>query len=105
MVILYNSQKLPGYLSAEEETAIPGMVRETNAYMEGHFLYGTDMTTRLLAFCRVPRSREEIAEFVGVRTQFYVVAKYIKPLLEDGRLQMTLPDKPKSKNQRYYTRL
>lgn len=108
VVILYNSKNTydskPEYLSVGEENLIPGLVRETNTYMDmDYFKYGSDMTTRLLAFCRVPRSREEIAEFVGVKTQFYVVSKYIKPLLEEGRLQMTLPDKPKSKNQRYYT--
>lgn len=57
----------------------------------------------ILEFCRVPRSRQEIAEYVGIKTVFYVVQHYVKPLLESGRLALTIPEKPKSRNQKYYT--
>ena len=33
------------------------------------------------------------------RRNFYV--KYMRPLLESGELQMTIPDKPNTKNQKY----
>ena len=29
--------------------------------------------------------------------------KYLNALVEEGRLKMTMPDKPKSKNQKYYS--
>ena len=57
----------------------------------------------LLAFCKTPRSRQEIADYLGVKTVFYVMQHYVKPLLESGQLVMTIPEKPKSRNQRYYT--
>ena len=63
----------------------------------------TDMHKQLLAYCRIPRSRTEIANFVGVRTQFYVMQKYVQPLLMEGLLEMTMPERPKSSKQRYYT--
>lgn len=56
----------------------------------------------LLAFCKTPRTRKEIADYLGVKTVFYVMQHYVKPLLESGQLAMTMPEKPKSKNQRYY---
>lgn len=28
--------------------------------------------------------------------------KYLNALVEEGRLKITMPDKPKSKNQKYY---
>lgn len=55
----------------------------------------------LLEFCRTPRTRKEIADFLGIKTIFYVTQNYIQPLLESGKLKMMIPDKPKSKNQRY----
>lgn len=60
-----------------------------------------DEAERLIAFCTVPRSRQEIADFLGVKTTFYAMQQYVSPLILDGRLKMTIPDKPKSKNQRY----
>ncbi|MCD8133718.1 MAG: putative DNA binding domain-containing protein [Clostridiales bacterium] len=54
----------------------------------------------LLDFCKTPRSREEVTEFMGF-SRYYVMEKIIKPLLASGQLEMTIPDKPKSKKQRY----
>lgn len=33
----------------------------------------------------------------------YVMSKYIRPMVNNGIIKMTIPDKPKSKNQRYYS--
>lgn len=55
----------------------------------------------LSEFCREPKSRKEIAEFLGLKTASYAMERYIKPLLENGELEMTIPDKPKSTNQKY----
>lgn len=57
----------------------------------------------MLAFCKRPRTRKEIADYLEVKTVFYVMQHYVKPLLESGQLAMTMPEKPKSRNQRYYT--
>ena len=63
-----------------------------------------DEQARLLEFCRTPRSRREIAEFLHVGTVFYVMARYVRPLLDQGLLLMTLPDKPQSSLQRFVTK-
>lgn len=57
----------------------------------------------LLEFCREPRSRKEIADFLGISTIYYVSQNYINPLLECGQLKMTKPETPKSKNQKFYS--
>ena len=57
----------------------------------------------LLAFCQTPRTRREIADYLGVKTVFYAMGHYVQPLLQAGKLAMTLPETPKSSKQKYYT--
>ena len=58
-------------------------------------------TENILAFCTIPRSRAELLQEFRFESQGYFMKTFIHPLLEDGLLRMTIPDKPKSKNQRY----
>ena len=55
----------------------------------------------LLQFCIVPRSRKEMQEFMGLTGRRNFSEKYIKPLLSAGKIEMTIPDKPNSRNQKY----
>lgn len=57
----------------------------------------------LLDFCRTPRTRKEIADFLQVKTVGYAINKYVRPLVEAGTLQMTCPERPKSRTQQYVT--
>ena len=55
----------------------------------------------LVEFCETPRSRDEICEFLNLKSKTYVVKEYVIPLVERGVLRMTIPDRPRSSNQRY----
>ncbi len=57
----------------------------------------------IVDFCREPRSKKEIADFLGIGSVGYATSKYITPLVNTGVLHRTMPDKPKSKNQKYYS--
>ena len=57
-----------------------------------------DKMNELMEYCKEPRSRKEIADFLGMSTIYWMMQKYINPLLEKGMLAMTKPDVPKSKN-------
>lgn len=57
----------------------------------------------LLEFCRTPRSRQEIADHLKIKATPYMMNKYVLPLIEKGLLSMTIPDRPRSRNQKYYT--
>ena len=57
----------------------------------------------LLTFCKAPRSRREIADFLGLSSVHYVSQTHIAPLVERGLLSMTIPEKPRSSRQRYFT--
>lgn len=57
----------------------------------------------LLRFCAVPRSRQEIAEFLGIKSVPYALKAHVMPLVEQGLITLSIPDKPKSPKQRYTT--
>lgn len=57
----------------------------------------------LAAFCRTPRSRKEICAYLGLSSTAYVMKKHVQPLIDAGVIRMTLPEKPKSSRQMYYT--
>lgn len=59
-----------------------------------------DLKTAVELYCSTPRSRDEITAFVG-KSRFYTMSEIVQPLLEEGRLEMTLPEKPKSSFQKY----
>lgn len=73
--------------------------KQINATISGSVEISADKD--LLNYCTQPRSRKEIAEYLGIKTTGYVVANYIKPLLKAGKLRMTIPDSPRSHSQRY----
>ena len=56
---------------------------------------------KLLSFCSEPKSKTEIREYMGIKTERYIRQKLIMPLLEKGSLLRTIPDKPSSPNQKY----
>lgn len=62
-----------------------------------------DMISQIIDFCKTPKSREEIANKFNVSSVAYFITRYIWPLLASGRMKETMPDKPKSKNQKFYS--
>lgn len=62
-----------------------------------------DTIKRTLAFCKYPKSRDEIFEELGLYNNTKNHNNHLKPLIEAGWLSLTLPHKPTSKNQMYFT--
>ena len=60
-----------------------------------------DRIATLLDFCSSPKTREEMQAHIGIANREYFRKAILKPLLASGRLKMTIPDKPSSKNQKY----
>ena len=71
--------------------------------MDGVTIHAERMAA-LLDYCLVPRSRDEMQLHLGITNRDYFRKSILKPLLDAGRLKMTIPDKPKSPNQKYVTR-
>ncbi|MCI5578698.1 MAG: putative DNA binding domain-containing protein [Oscillospiraceae bacterium] len=64
----------------------------------------TNNEADLLMFCQTPRTRAEIEQhFRGRLSINYLMTHIVHQLVNSGKLKLTIPDKPKSKNQRYYS--
>ena len=60
---------------------------------------------RIIAYSDVPggKSTVEIASELGLSSTSYVTRTYLRPMVEAGLLEYTVPGKPTSRNQRYRT--
>lgn len=56
---------------------------------------------KVLEFCHIPRKKAEIAKYCGYKDIKHFTKKYLIPLIEEGKLEMTIPEKPNSRNQKY----
>ena len=116
----YESVKLPGYTEAYKPefsstaTDFRVILKNVNYNLEGdthqviHQVTHQDaelstVSKQILTFCTTPKSKKELAVFCGFKDLRNFTLKHINPLLESGQLEMTIPDKPKSRNQKYIT--
>lgn len=60
----------------------------------------TEKEKRILAICKEPKTRREIIEILGYKS-IKSIKEEMERLLDTNRLAMEIPDKPKSKNQKY----
>ena len=59
----------------------------------------------IIGFCKTPRTRKEIAEYIGLNSVSYAIKKYVQPLIDSGRIKLTVSDAPSSPNQKYYSQI
>lgn len=62
-----------------------------------------DETDKLLVFCKTPRTRKELCDFLGISSISYAMQTKIRPLIEKGLIKQSIPDKPRSSKQLYYS--
>lgn len=111
--IVDESKKLPGYTEElkPEFISTPSdfrvVLKNINYHLRGkqqvtpQVTPQVDMREKILAYCDVPRSKREIAEHCGLKDLKHLNDRYLKPLLIGAELEMTVPKKPKSRNQKY----
>ena len=119
--IINESEKLPGYTEAcrpeffSTATDFRVVLKNVNYLPEHSIIDETQVKTKvktqvktqvtisneILAFCSIPHSKAEIAEHCGYKNTKNFTKKYIRPLLDSKALNMTVPDKPNSRNQKY----
>ena len=97
-VILQTVREAVGTSAEQVSEQVSGQVRDKCGTSAGQV--GADA---LLAFCAMPRSREEMQEYCRIPSRKVFYRQFLQPLLQAGRLRMTLPDKPNSSRQKYVT--
>ena len=62
-----------------------------------------DLNMLIITFCKQPRSAKEIMDYIKINDRSFFRRHYLNPMIKTGYLKMTIPDKPKSGNQKYYS--
>ena len=103
---------IPTIRSAMKNAGLPQPVFVNNRGVFKAILYNeivsekgnSDLASRILDFCSVPRSRKELEEkFKDDITIAYLMSKHMKPLIAKNKIALTKPESPKSKDQKYFT--
>lgn len=90
----------------------PEFLDERGSFIVKLYKYGENTVTseteeiednELILFCKTPRTRREICDYLGLNSVTYAIQTYVMPLVEKGIIKMSLPDKPKSSNQLFYS--
>ena len=62
-----------------------------------------DIVKAIITFCSEPKSAKEIVKKFAFPNRLYLKRHFLDEMLTNKQLKMTLPDKPSSKNQKYYS--
>ncbi len=90
----------------------PEFLEERGSFIVKLYKYGENISSiqnensknnELVLFCKIPRTRTEICEFLGLSSVTYAIQTHVMPLVEQGILKMSIPDKPKSPKQLFYS--
>ena len=57
----------------------------------------------LILYCKTPRTRKEICDYLGLSSITYAIQTHVMPLVKSGLIKMSIPDKPKSPKQLFYS--
>jgi len=104
----YTEQLRPEFFSTPSDFRV--VLKNLNYSPSGRIVHDTMHETMhdnrmnmLIDFCSIPRTRDEMQAHIGIGNRDYFRRTFLKPLIESGKLQMTIPDKPKSHYQKYVT--
>ena len=78
------------------------VIFKNNIYQAVEEVQRSNLADDLLRFCATPRSRSELTDFTGM-SRYHTMNAIVQPLIDAGKLRLTMPDKPKSSKQKYVT--
>ncbi len=103
----YKNEKIKSILEEHVRDQVGDQVRgQVRVQVRGQVreqVVGQVTVGEIINYCKLPRTRSEIQDYCGLVSRRSFNENHLKPMLEAGILKMTIPDKPNSKNQRYYS--
>ena len=63
--------------------------------------HASDKVSRLLVSLDGDLDRSQLQDLLGIKNRDYFRIEYLKPAIEDGLVELTIPDKPNSQYQKY----
>lgn len=63
--------------------------------------HGATKQKSILLFCQTPKTKVEMAEFLGIKTVGYAMSRYITPLIKTGQLKMIISATGENKEKKY----
>lgn len=76
------------------------VVFKNNIYQSEGAKKQGNMQDDILNFCEIPRTKAELVAFTGL-SRYYAMSAIVQPLVDSGKLKLTMPDKPRSPKQKY----
>lgn len=91
-------------------TFTPNFIRVIIPFAEGFELVTgqatgqvTGQAAQCIEFCKTPRTAKEIMHHLGLKHREYFRDTILLPLINSGKIVLTIPDKPSSPRQKYVT--
>jgi ATP-dependent DNA helicase RecG len=85
------------------KTIIPLTIPATTPATTPAEIDSDERTQEILEFCQKPRRRQEIQDFIGIKSARDFRKRVLNPLIKGGLLKRTIPASPTSPNQKYYS--
>jgi len=81
----------------------PDATKQVTAQATAQVTAQVEKSEKIIEFCKSPKSASEIMDFLGLKHREYFRKKILRPLLKQGLLKPTIPGKPTSSKQKYYS--
>ena len=99
----YKNEMIKSILAENDRDQVTGQVIGQVAGQDMGQVIGQVTWRDLAEYCKLPRTRAEMQDFCGLSGRANFRENHLRLLLEKGVVKMTIPDKPNSRNQRYYS--
>ena len=100
-VTFLNDERLHEFLITIKKTGHQESNQESNQETISEKVVLTKVQKDIVNFCSVPRTAKEILDRIGISNQSINRKRHILTLVELGVIEMTIPERPNDRNQKY----